>query len=58
MSGRERMRAAATVAAPTTGDTTFGDRLDTVENIVGGTGDGVAAELAVGGAVAGTAIVR
>ena len=53
-----RSRAAAAVAALTTGDTTFGDRLDTVENIVGGTGDGRAAELAVGGAVAGTAIVR
>ena len=38
-------------------DTTSGDPLDTVENIVVGTGGRLAAALAVGASLAGTAIV-
>jgi hypothetical protein len=40
-------------AAPATSDITFGDALDPVENIAGGTGG----QVAVGAAPAGTAIV-
>ena len=40
-------------AAPTKSDTTFAVALDTVENVVGGTGS----RLAVGAALAGTATV-
>ena len=44
-------------AAQATSDTTFGDPLDTMENIVGGTGGQLATALGVGTAVVGTAIV-
>ena len=44
-------------AVPATSDTAFGDPLGTVEDIVGGTGGQLAAALAVGAAVVGTAIV-
>ena len=44
-------------AALATSDTTFGDPLDTVEDIVGVTGGQLAAALAVGAAVVGTAVV-
>ena len=44
-------------AAPATSDTAFGDPLDTLEDIVGGTGGQLAAAPAVGAALVGTAIV-
>ena len=66
---RERLRAAAAVAALAavtvlggadaalaTTDTTFGNPLDTVENIVGGTGGQLAAALAVGAALVGSVL--
>ena len=67
---RRRMRAAAGVAAlaaiavlggertrrMATTDTTFGTPLDTVENIVGGTGGQLAAALAVGAALVGSVL--
>ena len=69
MSGRDRMRAALGVAALAavgvlagadaawaTSDTTFGDPLDTVEDIVGGTGGQLAAALAVGAALVGSVL--
>ena len=53
---------AAVLAAPNMAlaatDTTSGDPLDTVEDIVVGTGSRLAAALAVGASLAGTAIVR
>ena len=45
-------------AALATSDTTFGDPLDTMENIVVGAGGQLATALGVGAAVVGTAIVR
>ena len=69
MSGRGRMRAAlgaaalaavavlaGTDAALATTDTTFGDPLDTVQDIVGGTGGQLAAALAVGAALVGSVL--
>ncbi len=71
MSGRDRgrMRAVAGVAALAaiavlggaeaalaTSDTTFGSPLDTVEDIVGGTGGQLAAALAVGAALVGSVL--
>ena len=47
--------AGAEVAFATT-DTTFGDPLDTVEGIVGGTGGQLAAALAVGAALVGSVL--
>ncbi len=51
---------AAMLAAPemalATTDTTFGTPLDTVENIVGGTGGQLAAALAVGAALVGSVL--
>ena len=51
---------AAALAAPdlalATSDTTFGDPLDTVEGIVGGTGGQLAAALAVGAALVGSVL--
>ena len=51
---------AAVLAGPesalATTDTTFGDPLDTVENIVGGTGGQLAAALAVGAALVGSVL--
>ena len=51
---------AAMLAAPemayATTDTTFGDPLDTVEGIVGGTGGQLAAALAVGAALVGSVL--
>ena len=44
-------------AASATSDTTFGDPLDAMENIVGGTGAQLATALAVGAALVGRAIV-
>ena len=44
-----------TIALATT-DTTFGDPLDTVEDIVGGTGGQLAAALAVGAALVGSVL--
>ena len=43
-------------AAHATTDTTFGGPLDTVENIVGGTGGQLAAALAVGAALVGSVL--
>ena len=43
-------------AAPATSDTTFGDPLDTVQDIVGGTGGQLAAALAVGAALVGSVL--
>ena len=43
-------------AAYATTDTTFGDPLDTVEGIVGGTGGQLAAALAVGAALVGSVL--
>ena len=43
-------------AALATTDTTFGDPLDTVEGIVGGTGGQLAAALAVGAALVGSVL--
>ena len=43
-------------AALATSDTTFGDPLDTVEGIVGGTGGQLAAALAVGAALVGSVL--
>ncbi len=66
--GREALRiaalaalaAAAAMAAPelaqATTDTTFGDPLDTVQDIVGGTGGQLAAALAVGAALVGSVL--
>ena len=52
--------AAAVLAAPevalATSDTTFGDPLDTVQDIVGGTGGQLAAALAVGAALVGSVL--
>ena len=52
--------AAALLAGPdlalATTDTTFGDPLDTVEDIVGGTGGQLAAALAVGAALVGSVL--
>ena len=52
--------AAALLAGPdlalATTDTTFGDPLDTVEGIVGGTGGQLAAALAVGAALVGSVL--
>ena len=69
MSGRGRLRAALGVAslaaaavlvgadaAYATTDTTFDNPLDTVENIVGGTGGQLAAALAVGAALIGSVL--
>lgn len=42
--------------AAATSDTTFGDPLDTVEDIVGGTGGQLAAALAVGAALVGSVL--
>ncbi len=54
------LAAAAMVAAPelaqATTDTTFGDPLDTVQDIVGGTGGQLAAALAVGAALVGSVL--
>ena len=54
------LAAAAALAAPevalATTDTTFGDPLDTVEGIVGGTGGQLAAALAVGAALVGSVL--
>ena len=54
------LAAAAVVAGPeaayATTDTTFGTPLDTVENIVGGTGGQLAAALAVGAALVGSVL--
>ena len=54
------LAAAAVVAGPeialATTDTTFGDPLDTVEGIVGGTGGQLAAALAVGAALVGSVL--
>ena len=54
------LAAAAMVAGPdfalATTDTTFGDPLDTVEGIVGGTGGQLAAALAVGAALVGSVL--
>ena len=54
------LAAAAAMAAPelahATTDTTFGDPLDTVEGIVGGTGGQLAAALAVGAALVGSVL--
>ena len=47
---------AGTDAALATTDTTFGTPLDTVENIVGGTGGQLAAALAVGAALVGSVL--
>ena len=47
---------AAPEAAFATSDTTFGDPLDTVEDIVGGTGGQLAAALAVGAALVGSVL--
>ena len=47
---------AGTDAALATTDTTFGAPLDTVENIVGGTGGQLAAALAVGAALVGSVL--
>ena len=51
---------AAVLAAPdmalATSDTTFGDPLDTVQDIVGGTGGQLAAALAVGAALVGSVL--
>ena len=51
---------AAVVAVPevalATTDTTFGDPLDTVQDIVGGTGGQLAAALAVGAALVGSVL--
>ena len=51
---------AAVLAGPdlalATSDTTFGDPLDTVEGIVGGTGGQLAAALAVGAALVGSVL--
>ena len=49
------MLGGADVALATT-DTTFGDPLDTVEGIVGGTGGQLAAALAVGAALVGSVL--
>ena len=52
--------AAAVLAGPdaalATSDTTFGDPLDTVQDIVGGTGGQLAAALAVGAALVGSVL--
>ncbi len=54
------LAAAALLAGPdmalATTDTTFGDPLTTVENIVGGTGGQLAAALAVGAALVGSVL--
>ena len=54
------LAAAALLAVPdaalATTDTTFGNPLDTVENIVGGTGGQLAAALAVGAALVGSVL--
>ena len=54
------LAAAAVLAVPemalATTDTTFGNPLDTVENIVGGTGGQLAAALAVGAALVGSVL--
>ena len=54
------LAAAALLAVPepafATTDTTFGTPLDTVENIVGGTGGQLAAALAVGAALVGSVL--
>ena len=54
------LAATAVVAGPeaalATTDTTFGNPLDTVENIVGGTGGQLAAALAVGAALVGSVL--
>ena len=47
---------AGTEAAFATTDTTFGDPLDTVQDIVGGTGGQLAAALAVGAALVGSVL--
>ena len=47
---------AGTDAALATTDTTFGDPLDTVQDIVGGTGGQLAAALAVGAALVGSVL--
>ena len=58
--GAIALAAAATLAGPeiaqATTDTTFGDPLDTVEGIVGGTGGQLAAALAVGAALVGSVL--
>ena len=54
------LAAAAVLAGPdialATSDTTFGDPLDTVQDIVGGTGGQLAAALAVGAALVGSVL--
>ncbi len=54
------LAAAAVLAGPevalATTDTTFGDPLDTVQDIVGGTGGQLAAALAVGAALVGSVL--
>ena len=58
--GLAGLAAAALLAAPevalATTDTTFGDPLDTVQDIVGGTGGQLAAALAVGAALVGSVL--
>ena len=58
--GVAALGAAALLAAPdlalATTDTTFGDPLDTVQDIVGGTGGQLAAALAVGAALVGSVL--
>ena len=58
--GVAALAAAALLAAPdlalATTDTTFGDPLDTVQDIVGGTGGQLAAALAVGAALVGSVL--
>ena len=58
--GVAAVTAAALLAGPelalATTDTTFGDPLDTVEDIVGGTGGQLAAALAVGAALVGSVL--
>jgi len=60
IAGVTALAVAAVVAAPelalATTDTTFGSPLDTVENIVGGTGGQLAAALAVGAALVGSVL--
>ncbi len=53
--GAAALTAGADAALATT-DTTFGDPLDTVEGIVGGTGGQLAAALAVGAALVGSVL--
>ena len=60
IAGMAALAAAALVAGPemalATTDTTFGTPLDTVEDIVGGTGGQLAAALAVGAALVGSVL--